>query len=313
MRLVSIVCLVLVLGLTFAAESNAEPASDLNLQFPPERSVGRLILLKPGWTGDVLSATGTPLAAARGSVKTRAGQSIMLLSNDCISEHMNLLSSFPANALACLVLNNTSITDKDLVFVKHLTGLRRLELEDTDITDLGLVQLSKLSSLEYLRLSNTLIRGNTFRYLAATSLKNLHLDNLALGARAFREISKFKELRWLNLSRVHLTDSALAELAHLPKLDGLIIPNNHAVTDVGLRKLVGMKHLRRLDLSSTGVTLGGVLALKGFSLKWLKLSERFKSAQTSKQLQQAFPRAEIEFDHDRQRIPSEMFAPLHQI
>jgi Leucine-rich repeat (LRR) protein len=315
MRLVAIVCFAVVLSSIFIAQStlqsSAQSASNLNLQFPSELSVGRLILLKPDWNGVAQSATGTPLAAARGSVKTLAGQSIMLLSNDCISEHMNLLGSFPPNALACLVLNNTSITDKDLIFVKHLTGLRRLELEDTDITDVGLEQLSKLSSLEYLRLSNTLVRGNTFGYLAATNLKNLHLDNLALGARAFREVSKFKELRWLNLSRVHLTDSALAELAQLPKLYGLIIPNNHTLTDIGLRKLVGMKQLRRLDLSSTGVTLGGVLALKGIPLKWLKLSPSFKSEQGSALLHRAFPRAEIEFDKDRQRIPSEMFAPLH--
>ncbi|MDP3510655.1 MAG: hypothetical protein Q8T09_22000 [Candidatus Melainabacteria bacterium] len=311
MKFQQIACLMVVLCSTAASKSAAQPTSNLNLQFPQKLSVGRLILLKPDWTGDAQSSTGTPLAAARGSVKILAGQSIMLLSNDCISERINLLSSFPPNALACLVLNNTSITDKDLTIVSHLTGLRRLELEDTDITDVGLVQLSRLRNLEYLRLSNTLVRGNTFGCLNAANLKNLHLDNLALGARAFREISKFKELRWLNLSRVHLTDSALAELAQLPKLFGLIIPNNRTLTDIGLKKLVGMKHLRRLDLSSTGVTLGGVLALKGIPLKWLKLSPSFRDAQSTAQLHLAFPRAAIEFDHDRQRIPSEMFAPLH--
>jgi hypothetical protein len=312
MRLVAIVCFAVVLSSIFIAQStlqsSAQSASNLNLQFPSELSVGRLILLN--LTGKATqSATGT-FIAARGLSKL-AGQSIMLLSNDCISERMNLLRSFPANALACLALNSTSITDKDLAFVNHLSGLRRLELEDTDITDAGLEQLSKLSSLEYLRLSNTLVRGNTFGYLAATNLKNLHLDNLALGARAFREVSKFKELRWLNLSRVHLTDSALAELAQLPKLYGLIIPNNHTLTDIGLRKLVGMKQLRRLDLSSTGVTLGGVLALKGIPLKWLKLSSSFKSEQGSALLHRAFPHAVIEFDLDRPRMPTELFAPLH--
>ncbi len=315
MRLVAIVCFAVVLSSIFIAQStlqsSAQSASNLNLQFPPELSVGRLILLKPDWKGDAQSATGTPLAAACGSVKTLAGQSIMLLSNDCISERMNLLRSFPPNALACLALNSTSITDKDLAFVNHLSGLRRLELEDTDITDAGLVHLSKLGNLEYLCLSCTLIKGNTLGLLNATHLRNLHLDNVALESKAFRHISKFKELRWLTLDRVHLTDSGLSELAQLPKLEGLIIANNHDITDAGLRKLAGKKQLRRLDLANTAVTIEGVLALKGISLKWLKLSSRFKSDQSSAQLKKTFPRAEIEFDKDRQRIPSEMVAPLH--
>lgn len=311
MRLFAIACLAVVVSSISSALSTAQSAINLSLQFPPELSVGRLILLKSGKKGDAQSATGTPLAEARGVVKTLAGQSIMLLSNDCISEHMTLLSSFPANALACLVLSSTSITDKDLANVSHLTGLKRLELEDTDITDAGLVHLSKLGKLEYLCLTSTLIKGNTLGYLNAAHLTNLHLDNVALEPRAFREISKFKELRWLTLDRVHLNDAGLAELAQLPKLERLMIANNHDLTDVGLRKLAGMKQLRRLDLANSAVTLRGLLALRGISLKWLKLSARFKSDQNTAQLNRAFPRAEIEFDSDRQRLPSEMFAPLH--
>ena len=311
MKLLQIACIAVVLSSSSVAKSIAQPASNLNLQFPKELSVGRLILLKPDWAGHSQSATGTPLAVARGSVKILANQSIMLISNDCISEHMTLLSSFPANALACLVLSSTSIADKDLAYVSDLTGLKRLELEDTDITDAGLMHLSKLGKLEYLCLTSTLIKGNTLGYLSAAHLSNLHLDNVALEPRAFHEISKFKELRWLTLDRVHLNDAGLAELAQLPKLERLMIANNHDLTDVGLRKLAGMKQLRRLDLANSAVTLRGLLALRGISLKWLKLSARFKSDQNTAQLQQAFPRAEIEFDSDRQRLPSEMFAPLH--
>ena len=315
MKLFLIACLATALASFSVARSTAQSTTQstikLNLQFPQELSVGRLILLKPDWKANGHSATGSPFAEARGSVKTLSGQSIMLLGNDCISERMNLLAVLPPNALACLVLSSTSIADKDLAFVGNLTGLRRLEFEDTDITDAGLVHLSKLANLEYLSLSCTLIKGNTLDHLNAAHLKNLHLENVALEPKAFRSISKFKELRWLSLTRAHLSDTALVELATLPKLEGLIIPENPNVTDAGVRKLAAMKQLRRVDLANTSVTLAGVLALKEISLKWLRLSSRHKSDRSCAQLQSAFPRATIVFDKDHQRIPSEMFAPLH--
>ncbi len=293
------------------AKSWGQASTNLNLLFPSDISVGRVILLKPSWQADQVSASGKPLAAARGAVSTLAGQKIMLLANDCISDRMPFLASLAPNALVCLVLSGSSIADKDLIYVNHLTGLRRLELEDTDIGDAGLAQLTKLNKLEYLRVTCTLVKGLSLDSLRCSHLKNLQIDSVGLDVTAFSRLANFKELQCLNLNRSAASDSALNQIAKLSHLVALSIADNVHVTDAGIKKLAGLKHLQRLDVANTSVTADGILALKGIDLSSIRLSSRQKNPRTQARLQQAFPRAGIEFDLDRPRMPTELFAPLH--
>jgi hypothetical protein len=292
-------------------KSWGQASTNLSLLFPKDKTVGRLILLKPEWQADQKSAFGKPLAAARGAVNTFAGQKIMLLANDCISECMPFLASLPPDALVCLVLSGSSITDKDLVYVNHLTGLRWLELEDTDIGDAGLAQLTKLNKLEYLRLSSTLVKGLSLDSLRGSPLKTLDINSVGLDATAFFRLANFKELRCLNLNRSAASDSALTPLSKLPNLELLSIADNVHVTDAGIKKLVGLKRLQRLNVANTSVTADGILTLKGIDLRFIRLSSRCKNPRTQARLQQAFPHALIEFELDRPRMPAELFAPLH--
>ncbi|CAN5350740.1 hypothetical protein BH11CYA1_BH11CYA1_13510 [soil metagenome] len=290
--------------------ANIAPVA-ITLEFFKDISVGRLILLKSKWNANKDQASGRPLAAARGTVKVLANQPIMLIANDSIGQKMAFLSSLPSDALACLILNDTSISSGDLARVSHLNGLRRLELFGTDIDDTGVQHLSKLSNLSVLYLGSSLVKGNTLDQLTAVHLHNLQLDNLILSPKAFRAIAKFKELRWLSVARAHANNAELAEIAHMPMLEELMLGENIDISDLGIKRLVGLKRLSRLNVSNTSVTPDGLIALKGLDLKVLKISSRYKNDQVKLKLHQAFPRARLEFDNDRPRIPLEMFAPLH--
>jgi hypothetical protein len=311
----SIAKLLLILCLTVAlcpiTSSQTLAQASFNLQFPKDLSVGRLILLRPDWLAYEQFAKGTPLAEARGTVRVSGKQPLMLRANDFLSQHMTCLKSAPGNSLACLILEGLSIQNSDLAQIAHLTGLRRLELTETDIDDAALSNLSKLTNLEYLSLSSTLVKGNSLEHLNSNHLKNLHLGSLNLSAKAFRTISNFKELRWLSLGRSRVLNEGLAEVARLPMLEVLDIAENIDINDAGIKKLIALKRLRRLDVANTAVTPSGILALKGLDLKWIKLSSQYKNESTNRKLQKAFPHAGIEFDKDHHRIPAEMFAPLH--
>ena len=66
----------------------------------------------------------------------------------------------------------------------------------------------------------------------------------------------------LNLSRTHVTDAALAQLAELPSLAALNLSRTQ-VTDAGLAHLAGLTSLTELDLQDTEVTDAGLEHLAG--------------------------------------------------
>jgi hypothetical protein len=66
-----------------------------------------------------------------------------------------------------------------------------------------------------------------------------------------------KSLTTLDLFDTRVTDAGLAHLAEwMPHLEWLELSDTQ-VTDAGLRSIVGLKHLRRLDVRKTKVTAAG--------------------------------------------------------
>ena len=69
-----------------------------------------------------------------------------------------------------------------------------------------------------------------------------------------------------------MTDEILADIARLDGIVGLHLNGSRAVTDEGVRRLAGMPHLKRLDLSGTSITdralgvLGQLPSLENLSL-----------------------------------------------
>jgi hypothetical protein len=59
------------------------------------------------------------------------------------------------NPLKGLLLDDTKITDDDLLHLEHLTRVQWLSLEGTPITDAGLKHLTSLTRLEWLGLKRT--------------------------------------------------------------------------------------------------------------------------------------------------------------
>lgn len=290
----------------------AGAADNAVLNFPPDTDVGRVLTLDPGWKATGSGASGKAYARARGVVKVVPGKELMLVANDEISSRVHVLRGLPPDALSCLVMNNLAIGDREMRAVKHLTGLRRLELNDTDIGDGAIASLAALKNLEYLSMSRTLIKGTTLNLLGPLPrLQRLQLDSDALAGDACRALATLPQLRWLNVTRCGITDGDLEELSKAPRLESLILFNNNAVTDSGVRQLAALKTLRRLELGGTKVTPSAILALAGLRIKAVKFNSSCKNDRSLPQLTRLFPKIDIKFEDDNYRIPSEMFAPLH--
>jgi Leucine-rich repeat (LRR) protein len=74
-------------------------------------------------------------------------------------------------------LSRSTITDEDLVQLRHLKNLRNLSLENTGVTDAGLPQLSKLQTLQILSLVHTQVTdGGLPNFTGMMNLRKLYLD-----------------------------------------------------------------------------------------------------------------------------------------
>ncbi len=281
------------------------------LDFPGKRPLGHLFLLAPHWR--VKGGKGAQsIGPATGTVKVLPGQTLMFVANDLTSANMAMFRGFPADAIGYLDLKSLSISDTQVECLAGLTGLRRLELSQTDVTDIGIAKLAPLKNLEYLAISRTLVRGKCFAMLRNFPyLRTFHFDGDAVSAHDCKQLAKCRTIRGISAGRCHLTNAALLELCSMSELQSLCLPDNRELTDSGIKKVLALKNLQRLDVAGTKVTDDGLAALSGLKLQWLRLNSKYNDVRVKHRLRMCFPGVKLVFEHGNEKIPLEVFAPLH--
>src|SRR5262249_61460329 len=106
-------------------------------------------------------------------------------------------------------------------------------------------------------------------------------------------IAKLRTSRWLNLSETEVSDTGLAELRGMTRLESLELRST-SVTDAGMVHLNGLTGLERLDVRDTPVTGAGLARLKGLAgLKELWLTAMQANKADIVELQRALPGLKI--------------------
>lgn len=123
----------------------------------------------------------------------------------------------------------TGITDEAMKHVGAVGTMRWLYLDSTAVTDQGLIELSELSELETLSLVSLQVSKASLGQLTCHNLKNLYLRHSTI------------------------RDDDLEATSRFPLLDRLCLDNT-ALTNAGLKHLVGLEDLKELDLSGTKIT-----------------------------------------------------------
>jgi len=96
---------------------------------------------------------------------------------------------------------------------------------------------------------------------AVDQIVELNLQDALLDDSVLVDIGKFTELTRLRLSHNELTDSTVAKLAGLKKLERLNLYSNPGITDASVEVLASLPDLKRLDVWKTGVTEKGMARL----------------------------------------------------
>ena len=177
--------------------------------------------------------------------------------------------------ISFLSLNESSITNRAFLEIKHMTNLRELEVDNTSVTapafkeleglnlDRLSVRLNKLDdealkviagikSLTYLQCGkNDKLTGKG--YLELNRLPNfVHLDltDNPIDLKTAKAISQLKIIT-LSLENTDVNDEALRELCAMPNLRDLILNDCKHVTGAGLKYLAKFPELSNVHLEAT--------------------------------------------------------------
>ena len=173
------------------------------------------------------------------------------------------LAKLPASSfkIVAISLEDKSVGDDDLAYLKNLAGLKSLSLRGTGITGTGFVQPRGLPELVELNVDGTKVTDDCLKELGSLpKLATFQAYATAIGDEGAAQLRGSK-LTTLGLGSSRLTDGGLESLSQIPSLTSLNVSQT-AVTDRGLIHIMRLPNLRILNLDNTQVTDAGLSELK---------------------------------------------------
>ena len=164
-------------------------------------------------------------------------------------------------------LDGTTASDSDLIHLKGIPHLKRLDLEWTSVTDHGMQSLAKYKALERLDLQETKVSDAGLRYVADLSRLRLLLlgssspGNSQITDTGLAHLAKLSRLEVLTLWHTNLRGEGLKHLVSLSDLRQLNLRGT-PIDDTCLVHLYALKSLAELDLRGTNVTEEGITLLQ---------------------------------------------------
>ncbi len=153
-----------------------------------------------------------------------------------------------------VVLNEVSVSNGDLRWIRGFGRLTDLSLEGTGIGDPAMQFLPGLSHLEWLNLYRTDVGDASLVILKKLpALRFLPIGRTRVTDAGLEPIGQMRQLKYLGLRGTRIDGSGLVKLQHLAQLEGLHLGET-AVTDETLEPLVALVSLRRLWLHDTRIS-----------------------------------------------------------
>jgi peroxiredoxin len=264
------------------------------LHFPRERSLGRLYIQDANLKREIesfhywINGTGWEtlqyLGEARGDVVIPEGKRVYLYISHAGARDLSPLDRLDPDSFFG-VRPDAELSDKALVHLARLTGLRELNLEGyasretTRLTPAGLNLLKELKSLEYLTLPSHVTDGHLASLADMRSLKGLYFrENNLVTNEGLAALAALDGLEELELLGDRVSDAGLAHIARLPRLTYLILRGT-TFTDAGMAHVAKISSLRILNLQNVPVGDGAaahisrMAALERLSLHNTRLTD----------------------------------------
>jgi len=198
--------------------------------------------------------------------------------------------------LKSLGLRGTKITDAGLKELVPLTQLNRLELGGNfSITDAGMTTIAKIKSLRALDVYLTNVTDVGVKTLMANkNWQSLHFVNMKITDAGIAQLAGQKEMRRLMLGgRPGFSEKVLPVVAGMKQLRYLSL-NQIPVTEAGLKSLAGLTDLEHVGLYGAKIGDESVATLTAFKkVTFLDLRNTEITPRGVEKLKMAFPKANI--------------------
>lgn len=151
------------------------------------------------------------------------------------------------------------VTDEDLLYMSDLTGIEELNLESTSVTDSGLTGLKGLSNLRSIDLSWSKCTAEGIKSLPQLlSLQEIEANGVAGIEKLPRYLEGSKHLEKLHILNDvlggGLTDDDLKPLENIITLKDLSLACHSKIGDAGLKHLIRLENLEKLNLMSCSIS-----------------------------------------------------------
>lgn len=152
-------------------------------------------------------------------------------------------------------LGNSDVKGPGLAYVIRLPKLERLEMQRSSLTDRGLLEISKMKGLKHLSIDADKVTAVGFGYLRdLPQLKLLSARDVNADDKGLTNICKILSLESLNFDgNPNVTAAGYSHLPELKKLE-LFSIKEIRVTDRLIDSLLQMKSLKRVYFDSTDIT-----------------------------------------------------------
>lgn len=153
------------------------------------------------------------------------------------------------------VATQVRVSDDELVYADHLTGLKMLGMRDCSITDRGLAHLQHLPNLILLDVDRTDVTADGVSKMDCLHhLHCLRAGYLKDGWKVLKALKGSTQIDEICLTNTELKNEHLKYVKDIPNLRELNVSCNQGVNDDGMKYLIPARSLRRLNVTECPIT-----------------------------------------------------------
>jgi len=273
------------------------------VNFPNDRRVGQFWLRDKLPNGSWTQDWGERQGGARGPRTVPEGKEAGLYISNRSPVDLSFLKNFAPNDLDYLFILHRNMTDEQLPYVSHLTGIKEFKVQWCGVGDTGIRHLSGLTQVTQLSLQGTNVTdAGISSILGMKDLKGLHIAGTKITDVGIRRLKVLPGLIHLSLSSDQITAPTVMALEELPSVVSLTIFTDEGdislaerpLTPRALRLLANLGQLSHLGLTGHRHDDSLIPALAQLTgLKRLKLNGTSITPARISELRRALPNCQI--------------------